>query len=218
MPFRALPVVLAAVLLLTGCAPAAPQAEPSPTPTPVASAPSPTPTLADPGKIVITVDGIEFVKGGATESALFRDGSQILALLESATGVRPEGTALEDTTGYGFHITRYDWEGLRVSVDEDAGHASVAALAPAIGDVPLTTSDGISVGSSREDAVSAGGFDDWDENQDGIADYLGINSRPVDDAESLTRPGEPGILYILLAMSGDTVEQIQSPANDFSDL
>ncbi|WP_120493265.1 hypothetical protein [Microbacterium phyllosphaerae] len=220
MPHRRLfPVALAtAVVFLVACTPEASPGSSTPTPSATAS-PSPTASPAAPGRLVILLDGIEFVHGDDTESAAFDDAAAVLALLEEATGDLPEPRELEDLPGYEMNLVSYDWEGLTLVTDAGGtGHANVAVSAAELDGTPVSTGEGLSVGASRSDVVNAGGWDIWDENGDGIADYLGVGDQEVPGTTSLSRPGEVGIQYVMFSLTDDLVTRITAPANDYSDL
>lgn len=131
----------------------------------------------------------------------------------------PEPIALEDPPGYEVDLVSYDWEGLRISVTAGgAGDAGVRVSAPEVDGVPVETEQGLAVGASRTDVVEAGGHDLWDEDGDGIADYLGVGDEEVPGTTSLSRPGETGIRYVMVSIAADLVTHINSPANNYSDL
>lgn len=168
-------------------------------------------------ELTITLDGISYAHDGSVDMVSLDDGAAILALFESLNGSIPDGTRLEVFPGQDSGLTRYQWGEVIVLVS-DQGPASVTILAPAIKGVPIRTQEGVMVGSTRSDAVAASARDDWDEDGDGVADYLALGSREVPGTQSLSRPGLVGSEYLLLVMEGDNVEQIMVPANDFSDI
>ena len=84
--------------------------------------------------------------------------------------------------------------------------------------MPVLTESGITIGSSRADAIAAGAWDEWDEDGNGTSDYLGIGPREVPDTESRSRPGSAGDEFFVLVMDGDSVSQIEFPGNDFGDI
>jgi hypothetical protein len=45
-----------------------------------------------------------------------------------------------------------------------------------------------------------------------------LGAREVDGTQSLSNPGETGREFLGISLSGDTVERIQTPSNDFTDL
>ncbi|MCP1429396.1 hypothetical protein J3D45_001894 [Microbacterium foliorum] len=217
---RLLLALTTSVVLLTACAPQSGQEAASPSATtPPSSPPSSTPTPAVAAQLVITIDGVEYVDGDDTATAPFEDAASVLALLEDATGELPAPVELESPPGYEIDLVRCEWNGLMVVTDAGGtGSATVTATAPTVDGVAITTDDGLAVGSSRTDVVSAGGWDVWDEDGDGIAEQVGVGHQEVEGTTSLSRPGEVGIMFVLISLDGDLVSEIQSPSNDYSDL
>lgn len=216
----ALAAVSAALLLLamTGCTAAPPVSAPtSPAASSAAPTPSPPPAPGKPGTLTIAVDGVTFEGDGETRTAGFTDGQAIIDLLHDTTGSLPDGVAVDDLEGYESGVVVYDWDGIAVFLAPD-GRARVSVEAPSIGAVRIQTVAGLGVGSSRTDAVKAQAWDQWDDDGDGLADYLGIGEREVPGTESLSRPDFVGIEFVLLVMEDDAVTEIQAPADDFSDL
>lgn len=217
MRFRLLSVlVVGTALLLAGCAPSAmpdtgtsasAQSEPSATPTP-----SPAPV----GELVVGIDGITYEVAGATTVFPFHGGGEeLLGLIEELTGEPRQGEDIEGPYG-GNWATGYAWE--EISVTLSGEYANVSVVAPTIGGVPVQTPEGLTIGSSRDEVVAAGGRDGWDADEDGVADYLDLGAQEVPDTESLSRPGEVGILFVTVELADDAVVEIQAPANDFSDI
>lgn len=95
---------------------------------------------------------------------------------------------------------------------------SVTFRTPSLSGIPVTTAEGVTIGTPRQSVLDAGGWDVWDSDGDGVADYLGVGAVEVPGTQSLSREGETGVTYIALTMSGDVVSAIMVPANDFSDL
>ncbi|MFE7843588.1 hypothetical protein ACFUTX_00180 [Microbacterium sp. NPDC057407] len=219
-------LLLTSIAFLGGCAsPATPTSAASNTPgvtTPAAEAPSPTPTPTLTDELTIGIDGITYDHDGVTEDFLFEGASEaedLLAAVEEITGQPRAGEEIEGPYG-GFWGTGYSWDGIRVVVTgENADRVSVAVTAAAIGGVPVVTEDGaLSIGSARADAVAAGARDGWDADGDRVADELAIGELEVPGTNSLVNPGEVGTMFVVLRMTGDTVSEIQSPGNDFSDI
>ncbi len=219
-PIRAL-VAAASLLILTGCAsPVATEGTDTPTPSvsPTAT-PSPAPAVspAQERSVTLSLDGLTAARGAGAEAATLENPEAVLVLIEQLTGQPRAGTDMEDPWGQGDVAgTLYEWDEITVSVMGE--RASVVVRAPSVGGVPFRTAQGIGVGSTREEAVAAGAWDGWDEDGDGVADYLGIGEREVPGTQSLTRPDQVGIEYVMLRVAGDVVEQIHVPANDFSDI
>ncbi|MBW9110031.1 hypothetical protein JNB63_04415 [Microbacterium trichothecenolyticum] len=217
-------LLLTSAVLLSGCAsPAAPTTAPSGTPdtaTPAATTPAPTPTPQD--ELIVGIDGVTYEHDGVADEFLFEgagEAEDLLVAIEELTGRPRTGEDIEGPYG-GYWGTSYTWDGVKVIVaGEHADRVNVAVTAPAIGGVPIVTEDGeLSVGSSREDAVAAGARDGWDADSDGIADWLEVGELEVPGTNSLVNPGGVGIMFVLLGLTGDTITEIQSPGNDFSDM
>ncbi|MFB7892175.1 hypothetical protein ACFC1I_08250 [Microbacterium sp. NPDC056044] len=225
MRVRLIPcLLLTSAVLLSGCAsPATPTTAPSGTPdmaTPAATTPTPTPTFQN--ELIVGIEGVTYEHDGVVDEFLFEgaaEAEQLLVAVEELTGQPRTGEEIEGPYG-GYWGTSYTWDGVKVIVaGENADRVSVAITAPIIGGVRIVTEDGdLSVGSSREDAVASGARDGWDADSDGIADWLEVGELEVPDTNSLVNPGEVGIMFVLLGMTGDTVTEIQSPGNDFSDI
>lgn len=209
--------LLSVAVLLTGCAGTTPsEAAPTNGSTAPTSA-SPAPEVA--AHLVVSIDGVSLVDGDTTTTAGFDDAAALLALLEDATGEAPDPTPLEDPPGYDMNLIAYDWDGVRVLMDESGtGYASIAVTSATMDGVPIATAEGLAVGSSRADLTAAQGWDQWDEDGDGIADYLGLGHQEVPGTVSLAHPGEVGIEFVLFQVTGDVVTQFQAPSNDYSDL
>jgi hypothetical protein len=213
------PLLVAATLVLAGCAAEEPAAFTTPSSSPAAQpseTPTPTPTPA--GAISLGVAGIAFTDGGESKTLSFDDPQLLLAFVEELTGEPRAGEDFEDPWGNGDTWgTLYTWDDIRVSVRKD-GPASVVILATTVGGIPVRTASGIAVGSTRDDVLAMGGWDGWDADGDGQADYLGVDGHEVEGVESLSRPGQPGREFILVELDGDVVTELQSPSNDFSDI
>ena len=208
-------------LLLVSCAPTASDTStPSPTaPTSSTTTPTPTPTPTDEGtRIIVSLDGVDLVAGDASDSARYSDAAAVLALLEEATGELPVPVDFEDMPGYETNWVRYEWDGLVVVTDEGGtGAAKVTVRATTIGDVPVTTEDGLGVGSTRDALANAQGWDGWDEDGDGVADYVRLGRDEVPDTTSLERPDEIGVNFLEFAVENDVVVSFWL-GNDYSDI
>ncbi|EQM73104.1 hypothetical protein L687_07455 [Microbacterium maritypicum MF109] len=195
-------------LSLTACAPASTDGSvtPSSSSSPVAS---PSPTLAD-RVVEISVDGLS-VDDGAVIAYDDPDGA--VAALTDAFGSAPTEGTVEGP--YGAVYSGYDWQGTKATVRETRIDLVVSADAPG---VIFRTPEGIGIGSTRAEAMAAGAVDGWDEDGDGVADYLSIGVREVPGTSSLVNPGEVGVEYIDLKITGDVVTRLSSGGNDFSDI
>jgi hypothetical protein len=180
--------------------------------------PSPTPTATVAVEtLTVTLDGLLYEGGAGDESISLEDPEALLQLVEQLTGQPRTGVDIEDPWGQGDVMgVKYEWADIIVSVFGE--RANLIVRTPALGDVPVSTEEGITVGSSRSEALAAGARDGWDADGDGVADFLELGAREVPGTQSLSRPGEVGIEYLSLGMKGDVVERIDLPANDFSDL
>lgn len=168
--------------------------------------------------MALDLDGIAFTKAGVTEHHSFDEPEALLSFIEDITAVPRSGEDFEDMWGQGeVWGTTYRWDEITVNVWKD-GPASVAVLATTIGGIPVHTASGIAVGSTRDEVLAMGGWDEWDADGDGQADYLGVDWQEVNGVESLSRPGQPGREFILVELDGDVVTEMQSPSNDFSDI
>ncbi len=215
MKHRPLALTVLVALTLVGCAPGLPDdARPStPATTPSATASAEAPTPVERTTLVVGAESLSWASDAGTEVVDLRDGDGLLALLEALTGTAaPIGTYDEMRQS-----TRYEWDAVTVDV-WDSGPCFLTFTAAAIGSAAVTTAAGLTVGSTRAQAVAAGAMDEWDQDGDGVADYLTVDPIAVDDAESLVHPGTPGSVYVVLKMNGDTVAALTTPGNDFSDI
>ena len=169
--------------------------------------------------LVLGVDGLAVVEGEAqTESFPLDAAEALLAFVEDLTGKPRSGEDFEDPWGNGeIWGTQYTWDEITISVLKD-GPASVTVLATTIGGVPVGTAGGVMVGATRDAVLAAGGWEEWDEDGDGVADYLGLDEQDVEGTQSLSRPGEVGREFVSVALEDDVVTALRIPANDFSDL
>ncbi len=209
-------VIALALAGCTGPAGTEPSAEPS-TPTPSA-APTQSPDSSSPPTLVVSAEGLTYAAEGDEQQASFDDAAAILDIVELVAGPLPTGIAVEPYDGLDLELTRYEWDDIVVTAGNDGFGSSLWLHSERVGETFVITTSGISVGSSRADAVAAGAFDDWDSDGDGIADYLGLEPRDVAGTESLSRPGSIGRVYVLLVMEGDVVSSIQAPGNDYADI
>jgi hypothetical protein len=211
--------------LLTGCAstastnptgtPSAPAATDGPTPD---ATPAPATAPASDNELIVTLDAVEYRQDGRTEVVTFDEPGALVALIEQLAGQPPTEKDIEDPWGNGdVYGTHFTWTSVSIS-SFDQGPTTVTFLSPTLGDVDVTTAEGIAVGATREEVIAAGGWGEWDGDGDGLADSIKLGMREVPETNSLSRPGEVGAEFINLSLSGDTVDRISSPSNDFSDL
>lgn len=210
----------ASALLLIGCAPTT-SAEPSAAPSSASSSPSPSPSPTpeiDPA-IVVSLEDLTVTDASGTTSASFDDSTALLALLEKTTGELPEPETVEIFPGEPSTLQRYEWDGLTVVADSAVeGPARVRITAEEIGGMPITTTEGLHVGSTRAELLEVDAWALVDEEDAATAEYLGLGRKEVPGTESLTHPGSVGVQYMLFTLAGDTVTQFNAPADDFSDL
>lgn len=205
-----------AALVLTGCsATGAPVTEPTRSAT-ADPTQTPTPTPTEQARLIVTVEGFEFEHDGQADAYSFAEPASMLGVLEELIGDAASTEEVDDPYGGDWGM-RYEWDGVSLMVP-DEGPASIQVSVAAIADVDIVTLEGLAVGAEREAAVAAGAWDEYDEDSDGVADYLGLGGTEVPGTQSLSRPGEVGIVYVVLVMDADLVKEIHSPGNDFSDI
>ncbi|WP_243227457.1 hypothetical protein [Microbacterium sp. CIAB417] len=204
-----------AIVALSGCA-ATPAA---PVPTGIAgTATDATPTPEpEPARLVIGIQAIGYEHDGQTQVVSYTELVDLQILLRSISEEDPVQTPIDDLPGYNFQMQRFDYDGIVVVSGPD-GPAHVAVTTAMFHGVPVATQEGISVGSTRAEAMDAGARDGYDQNGDGIADWLDLGSVEISGTQSLVNPGSVGIQFVMLGLDGDTVRELQAPANDFSDL
>jgi len=196
-------------LLLVGCtATTAPAPSPSATEPPTSASPSSEPTPED-SVVTISVDGVSV--DGAT--AAYTDADAVIQALTDALGADPTESPVDGP--YGETFTAYEWTGLTATLREPRIDVFATADSET---VSYTTPEGIGLGSTRDEALTAGAQDEWDEDGDGVADYLKIGMREVAGTTSLENPGQVGVEYLTLTLTDDVVTAIASGGNDFSDL
>ena len=212
-------VFVTAGLLLAACAAEPSTGSPTPTTNDEQTSSSPTSNPAAEQHLVISVDGIAYTEDADTVSAAYDDAAALLELLKDATGEMPTPVDMEDPPGYEMNFVTYDWDGLRVITEAGGiGTARVSVTSADVDGIQVATEEGLTVGSSRADLVDAQGWDQWDQDGDGVADYIGLGHLEVPGTVSLTHPGTVGSVFLLFALENDTVTQIQAPSDDFSDL
>ncbi len=215
-----LPVLAAALALtLAGCASVSPTPAATTAPSAEATAPatpSPTPTVAP--HLVLGVDGLALASGEGSESAEYDDGESLVALIAQIAG-EPMVEEFEGPYGSEGGL-RHTWEGVTLLVFSYDDSAFLTVESPSVGGIPVTTTDGVTVGDSRDTALAAGAFElcPYDGDDDGKSDSLAVEPEDVADATSLCRDDHPGVLFVDIGFSGDTVSRLSAPANDFSDI
>ncbi len=206
--------LLVASLALTACT--AVDSSPSAAPLEHSTAPTPSATPFAPERLIVGVDGVTFDNAGRQKEARFSDSEKLLALVTEVAGISPAVSKVDDAPGYSFHLTAYDWIGLKIV--SNGTDASISVTGPRLGAVSIETAEGVAVGSTRASLLALHPTEIADEDGDGVADDLALNSREEPGTNSLSHPGTTGSIYLLVTMNGDSVKQIQSPSNDFSDI
>jgi len=209
--------VALALVALSGCA-ATPAPAPS-VPTGIAgntttATPTPEP---EPARLVIGIQAIGYEHDGQTQVVSYTELVDLQILLRSISEEDPVQTPIDSPPGYDFQRQSFDYDGIVVVSGPD-GPADVRVTTAMFHGVPVATQEGIAVGSSRTEAMDAGARDGFDEDSDGIADWLDLGSVEISGTQSLTNPGSVGIQFVRLGLDGDTVRELQAPADDFSDL
>lgn len=209
--------VALALIALSGCA-ATPAPAPS-VPTGVAgttttATPTPEP---EPARLVIGIQAIGYEHDGQTQVVSYTELVDLQILLRSISEEDPVQTPIDSPPGYDFQRQSFDYDGIVVVSGPD-GPADVRVTTAMFHGVPVATQEGIAVGSSRTEAMDAGARDGFDEDGDGVADWLDLGSVEISGTQSLTNPGSVGIQFVRLGLDGDTVRELQAPADDFSDL
>ena len=221
---------LAALAGLTGCTPSAdPVAEPTgsatgapgstatPTAGPTASATPtaiPAPTAADAASLLIGPTSFSLVDAAGTELGTweYRDGTGAVAALTEAFGSAP---AESDEIPYeGYRTRNSSWPGFDFKDTEvyDAGGPEtkypepdflLAAHAPAVGDVAISTLGGVAVGDAAEE-VRAEHPDSVQEGAPGLFDF---DTTPVGTLDGVELTHTVGVL----AEDEVTVSGIRAP-------
>lgn len=209
--------VALALVALSGCA-ATPAPAPS-VPTGIAgntttATPTPEP---EPARLVIGIQAIGYEHDGQTQVVSYSEPVDLQILLRSISEEDPVQTPIDSPPGYDFQRQSFDYDGIVVVSGPD-GPADVRVTTAMFHGVPVATQEGIAVGSSRTEAMDAGARDGFDQDGDGIADWLDLGSVEISGTQSLTNPGSVGIQFVRLGLDGDTVRELQAPADDFSDL
>lgn len=215
MGFRGLVigVIVVGIAALGGCA----TGVPDPAGTAVESgSPSATPVDSQPSAVIVSVDDIAVVDAGGVSlsSAPF---TQAEAVIDFVTGLEGSAPEVDDSLLSHKGLVTYTWPGVRCIVS--GSEALLVVEVDEIGGLPLRTSDGIQVGSSRSDVLGLSPVDTGsDQDGDGTSDVFGLEARPAPGTESLVNPGQEGVDYIEVSLSGDAVVNIRAPFGDYRDL
>jgi hypothetical protein len=206
-------VVIALALTLAGCAPSTPSG-PGGSPEPSPSATS-TPEEPQAAAVILSLDGIEVQDdtGAALQSATFDDPDAVLALLGSVLGSTPTPTEYPE-----FGSSTWEWPGVLFGRASDTFSWFRSEVAD-LGGLPLRTTDGIQIGSTRAEVLALAPFDGaYDMDGDGTSDLFGLEQQTAPGTESLSFPGQPGTDYVEVQLEGDAVSVLRAPSNDYSDV
>lgn len=205
--------ILAAGLLLTGCVPAP---QPAPSATPVVTenpTPTPTPEASVASSVVVSLDRLVVLDQYGVEfgSTAFAEGDATLAFVSDLMGSVPEPI---DNRKFGMS---YEWPGIRVVLNFTSATVSVSAAT--VAGLPIATTGGIHVGSTRAEVIALGAVEEsYDGDGDGLPDTLGVEATPVPGTESLGNPGQTGTAYIRVRFTGDTVSGFGGPSGDYLEI
>jgi len=179
------------------------------------STPTPTPTPTPADSITVGVDALVTVHDGESVTYPYTEAEPLLDFVAEITGLSPVGEDIPDPWGNGeVWGTKYTWEGITVSATTD-GAAGIHITSATVGGIPVSTSQGIAVGSTSEEVVGTGGQETWN---DGVSFYFSVDPQPVEGTQSLSRPGETGSAYVDVTTVDGVVTALAAPANDYSDL
>lgn len=197
------------LVALAACAPTAPPAAPSPTATSASPTPTPAPTPEVPiaSSVVISLDTLTVLDqhGQELKSASFDDDAAIVALVTELVGSQPQ---IIDNRKFGMW---YQWPETEV---RSAWFTWMIIDKPTLGGLPLSTSSGIHVGSSRAEVEAAGAVS-LDEG-DGPPSNFALDARP--NPEFHNPAGEDGTDYIYVGVVDDVVVKILAPWGDWPEI
>ncbi len=215
-------VTLAAGLLLAGCAGTSTVPDATPSAPTESSIPESVPAL---DSVYVSLDGVHLANDddSVAGTAPYSDGPGLVALLTDAFGAEP---LAEVTGGTTYPATHYGWGdgGVIVSIggpygDGTFSDAWIRVTIAEYAGLPIFTDGGVNVGTDRAAVLTLAPYDPaYDGDGDGASDFLGLTPTPVPGSVSLSRPGEEGTAFVAVFFSGDTVTQLRSPADDFSDV
>lgn len=200
-------------LLLTGCA-SGTVANPTPSPTETVT-PTLTPEAPAASGIIISLESVTVTDqdGEVMQAVPFTDPDAMIALVTDLTG--GSAPTVEDFSPKGFQ--RYEWDGIVVIAYPASFRVTVTV--PEIGGLPVSTADGIHVGSTRSELAALSPFDAGeDADGDGSSDTFGLEARQNPGHESLSFPGQPGTDFIGVSLKGDSVTQLTAPDSDYGDI
>ena len=202
-PRFALALAFTVALCLTGCATES-------TPAPIETAPPPvseSPAQSLPTVVGVTSSGLTVAYVDLTVRIPYDDTAAVLDLFKEISGTEAE-TSIGSVSG---DLILHDWPGVRVTEVVDT-RFWVTFSAPTIGETQIETVAGISVGSRREDVLSAGGIFRWGSEPE----MLYFQDAPGRD--SLAVPGSGAQDFIAVFVENDVVSGIQAPVIDYGDV
>ena len=202
-PRFALALAFTVALCLTGCATES-------TPAPIETAPPPvseSPAQSLPTVVGVTSSGLTVAYVDLTVRIPYDDTAAVLDLFKEISGTEAE-TSIGSVSG---DLILHDWPGVRVTEVVDT-RFWVTFSAPTIGETKIETVAGISVGSRREDVLSAGGIFRWGSEPE----MLYFQDAPGRD--SLADPGSGAQDFIAVFVENDVVSGIQAPVIDYGDV
>ncbi len=202
-PRFALALAFTVALCLTGCATES-------TPAPIETAPPPvseSPAQSLPTVVGVTSSGLTVAYVDLTVRIPYDDTAAVLDLFKEISGTEAE-TSIGSVSG---DLILHDWPGVRVTEVVDT-RFWVTFSAPTIGETQIETVAGISVGSRREDVLSAGGIFRWGSEPE----MLYFQDAPGRD--SLADPGSGAQDFIAVFVENDVVSGIQAPVIDYGDV
>jgi hypothetical protein len=208
-------VLAGVVLALAACGGVAPTAAPqeasmaSVTPTPTPS-PTPVPTV-----LLVSVTGLAIIDsaGAVVRSIDYTDEDGTVDFLTDVIGAPPELDESFAIKGAHGHL----WPGVTCTTGRFS-RAFVGIEVDSLAGLTVQTADGIHVGSTRDEVLALDPLAVYDSDGDGLTDWYGIEVVSHPGTQSLSRPGEEGIDYVQIRLSGDTVTQLYVPSSDWTDV
>ena len=202
-PRFALALAFTVALCLTGCATES-------TPAPIETAPPPvseSPAQSLPTVVGVTSSGLTVAYVDLTVRIPYDDTAAVLDLFKEISGTEAE-TSIGSVSG---DLILHDWPGVRVTEVIDT-RFWVTFSAPTICETQIETVAGISVGSRREDVLSAGGIFRWGSEPE----MLYFQDAPGRD--SLADPGSGAQDFIAVFVENDVVSGILAPVIEYGDV
>ncbi|HPT95870.1 MAG TPA: hypothetical protein PLB94_09010 [Microbacteriaceae bacterium] len=160
-----------------------------------------------PTVVGVTSSGLTVAYVDLTVRIPYDDTAAVLDLFKEISGTEAE-TSIGSVSG---DLILHDWPGVRVTEVVDT-RFWVTFSAPTIGETQIETVAGISVGSRREDVLSAGGIFRWGSEPE----MLYFQDAPGRD--SLADPGSGAQDFIAVFVENDVVSGIQAPVIDYGDV